>query len=88
MVRNPSRRDLVVNGVEARVVSVAPKDGRASCSASWYQVEPFGGSLELLAGATVHLVLAVRFVDLPDVNQDACKGARYTFAFDVRARQV
>lgn len=87
---NPGARAVQVMTVSARITSVAgraPSAGPA-CSTSWYDVGSFTGptTVPSLGSATVRL--AITFDDSPTVNQDSCKGARYTYAYRVEARQV
>lgn len=83
-VRNPSARGLRVTGLDGRVVSVQ-QAAAGGCSAGWYHVGSFAGDLLLGAGARATVRLPVTFDDLPDVDQNGCRGAQYAFSYTVRA---
>jgi hypothetical protein len=83
-VENPSRTDARVTGVSADVVGVQ-RSGPGACSSSWYGIASYTGDLVVPSGASRDVRLRVTLADLPDVNQDGCKGARYTFRFAVAA---
>jgi hypothetical protein len=83
-VRNPSAQRLRVIGLAGRVASVS-RVAVGGCSAGWYHVGAYAGDLLLGAGAQATVRLPVTFDDLPDVDQNGCRGARYAFSYTVRA---
>lgn len=83
-LRNPSAHGVRITGLAARVVSVAQR-GSGACQPGWYRIASYAGDLALPARATRDVRLAVVFVDLPDVDQDGCKGAAYSFRYTVQA---
>jgi hypothetical protein len=83
-VGNPLAEAVVLTAAQARVTSTSA----SSCRTEWYRVGPFSGTRTVEPRGETTLELPVTFVNEGDVNQDACKGARYSFTVDVRGRQA
>jgi hypothetical protein len=83
---NPGATPVVIVSVTARVTSVESRaETGPSCSVDWYRVESFRGARAVPAGGIMTIELPVQFVDVPDINQDNCKGATYAYAYRVIA---
>lgn len=89
-ISNPNNQDILVTSVTGSVTSVTTghQAGKPACSTSWYQVGSFSGSLRIAKNANGVISLPVTFLNSPNVNQDNCKGAQYTFSFTAEARQA
>jgi len=88
-ISNASRRPVVVTAVTGRVTAVTSGGAadKPACSASWYRVGSFAGSTAVAPEASTTVSLGLTFDDLSTVNQDNCKGARFTYTFTAMARQ-
>jgi hypothetical protein len=89
-IANQNNQDILVTSVTGSVTSVtsAGQTGKPACSTSWYRVGSFAGSLRVHKNASGTVMLPVSFLNAPAVNQDNCKGARYTFSFTAQATQA
>ncbi len=83
VLSNPGQSAVRVTALSAQVTAVAgsPTPGAPDCSKDWYHVAPFSGSRTIAPGGQATIELAITFDDLPAVNQDSCKGARYTYTY-------
>ncbi len=87
-VTNPGSRTLEVTSVDVQ-------PGRPSargCLTEWLTVGRFrsgsGQRLVVAAGRSASIDLRIGLVNLPDVNQDACKGARFPLSLSGSARET
>ena len=89
-LRNRERRDVVVTSVRASVLSVttAGAAGGPRCRPEWYRIAGFTGRRAVARGATERVELRVTFLDDPTVDQDDCKGARYSYSISASARSA
>jgi hypothetical protein len=83
---NQAPRAVQVMTVSARITSVST--ATSACSTSWYDVGSFTGPTILPGHGVATVRLPVTFFDSPTVNQDGCKGARYTYGYRVEAIQA
>jgi hypothetical protein len=84
-ITNPDGSAVVLTGATARVTDVT---SARACSPGWYDVGSFHGGRALGPHATTTITLRITFADSPTVNQDGCKGARYSYRYQVEARQA
>ena len=77
IVTNPHEHDVRLDTLAVDVGEPAA----AGCRAEWLTVEDFDagvdGELIVPVAGTVRVPLEYVLADLPDVNQDACQGARF-----------
>lgn len=75
-VTNPHEHAIVIDRLDVRVQEPPSAPG---CQAAWLRIGTFGADDEVTvaAGDTARLSLPYHLVDLPSVNQDACKGAEF-----------
>lgn len=75
-VTNPHAHTVVIDQVDVRVQEPPSAPG---CKAAWLKVGSFGADdeVQIPSGDTARLTLPYELLDLPLVNQDACKGAEF-----------
>lgn len=75
-VSNPHAHAVVIDTLDVRVQE---PPGAPGCRAEWLTLGTFGPGDEvtIAAGDTARVTLPYELVDLPSVNQDACKGAEF-----------
>lgn len=89
-ITNPNSSDILVTKVTGTVTGVtgaATPTTLPVCDAAWYQLRDFTGSARVLANKSGTVQMVVHFDDRA-MNQDRCKGARYTFNFTASANQA
>jgi hypothetical protein len=87
-VSNPASRPIQV-----LTIDVTPqRPSTVGCQASWVQVGRYrannGPGVKVGARQSSYINVSISLVDLPDINQDACKGARFPLALAGTARQT
>lgn len=89
-ISNPNSSDILVTRVTGVVTGVSGAAGPGTlpaCNAAWYLLRDFTGSQRVLANKSGTVQMVVHF-DNQAINQDRCKGAKYTFNFNATANQA
>ena len=75
-VANPHEHAVVIDQL---AVTVQAPPAAPGCNPAWLRVGAFGSDDEvtIAPGGTARLTLPYELLDLPSVNQDACKGAEF-----------
>jgi hypothetical protein len=68
-------------------VAVLPP-ATAGCSAEWLRIAPWTGDMPLPAGGTATVDLAAELLDLPDVDQSACRGGVFPLRLTGSGREA
>jgi hypothetical protein len=81
---NPESVDLRLTGVTVTVAAPAA----AGCSPEWLQISEWSGDRPLPAKATATVDLTAVLLDLPDVDQTACRGGAFPLRLDGTGRSA
>ena len=89
-IRNPNNQPVVLTEVTGSVTSVTRRPGVSeTCSKDWFAVEPWSEPPTAIAAKGVRTVaLTTTFNNLADTNQDACKGASFSYTLTATGRQA
>ena len=88
IIANPNHSPILVNAID---VSVNPPSA-PGCPASWFQTGRYAATaspaLVVAGGGTNDMGVAITLVNLPTVNQNACKSAQFSVSLTGSARQL
>lgn len=88
-VENPNQQDVILTSLVGTITGVTPGvGGTPQCEAAWFDIVDFSGAMRITKNSNAMVPLTVSFANLPNVNQDRCKGATYTFSFTATANQA
>lgn len=89
-VDNAKNQAVYLKSVTAIIQSVAagPNPSKPACNKAWFTVGSFSGSQFIGQGLKGQVQLPLTLVNLPNTNQDNCKGAAYSVAFTAIADQA
>lgn len=89
-VRNPNNQPVVLTGVSGQVTSVSLSRGvTGTCLKDWFSVLPWTVTpTTIAANGERSLELTTTFTNLTSTNQDACKGASFSYTLTATGRQA
>lgn len=89
-VDNARNQAVNLRSVTASITSVTggSDSTKPPCSRDWFSVGSYAGNQPIAKGQKGQVELPLTLTNLPSVNQDNCKGARYSLAFTATADQA